>query len=187
MSLQFLSTVSRFPSGLAGSTTVTPQTTNGAAAPATDALATVGIVAETLTPGTYTCLVTYPNADVALPYTPWVHWNVNGSLIDDYAPLPLFVDPLLTQGPFKSGQSSQIDFYLVASIDHVTPATGKTVTAQRAIAGAGFSAATGTVAEIGFGAYRLTASAADMTGTDMLFLFTASGADPAIISVNTSP
>ncbi len=187
MSLQFLSSVSRFPTGLAGSTTVTPQTTNGIGPPTNDAGATVGTVSETATPGTYTCLVTYPNADVGLPYSPWVHWNVNGSLIDDNAPLPLFADTVFTTGPFKSGQASQIDFYLVSSTDHVTPATGKTVTAQRSISGAAFTGVTGSVAEIGSGAYRLSASAADMTGTDMLFLFTATGVDPAIISVNTTP
>ncbi len=189
MALQFLSTVSRFPAGLAGSTTVTPQITNGVGPPTNDGSAVVGSVSETNTPGTYTCLLTYPNADVALPYVPWAHWNVNGSLIDDYAPLALYPDTVFIQGPFKLGQASQIDFYMVLSTDHVSPATGKvpTMTAQRSIAGAAFTAVTGTVAEIGSGAYRLSASAADMTGTDMLFLFTSGGADPVIIPVNTTP
>jgi hypothetical protein len=84
--LAYLSAVSNLPSGQASSTTVTAQTTSGGA-PATDSGATVGAVHETNTPGTYVCLVTYPAADLPTGTLPWVHWSVNGVMIDDPAPL----------------------------------------------------------------------------------------------------
>jgi hypothetical protein len=81
------SQVSGFPTGLAGSTTVTAQITTGAA-PTTASNATVGAVFETSTPGTYQCLVTYTAANLSVGTIPVVHWSVNGALLDDANPIP---------------------------------------------------------------------------------------------------
>ncbi len=93
MPLQYLSTVSNFPAGLAtGAFTILPQVTSGTGPPIGDISATVGTVYETSTPGTYLCLITYPTLDVALPILPWIHWSVSGAAIDDRTPIPMFLD-----------------------------------------------------------------------------------------------
>jgi hypothetical protein len=99
------------------------------------------------------------------------------------------VIPLRAPSPFKINTPAPINFYLVSSIDHVTPVTGEVVIASRAIAGNAFAVCTGTVAEVapGVGAYRYLASAADMNGTDVIFRFTSPGSDACVIPINTVP
>lgn len=70
-------------------------------------------------------------------------------------------------------------FLMVLSTDHVSPATGKTVTVNISKAGAAFGTATNTPAtEIANGWYKIALTAAD-TGTvgDLSFNCTASGSD----------
>jgi hypothetical protein len=185
LSFPYLSQVSGFATGLAGSTTVTAQTTSGSAAPATAGGASVGTVYEASTAGTYICLVTYTTGNLPLGTLPIVHWSVNGTAVDD--PLPISAFQPLVSSPFKINTAAPVDFYLVSSLDHVSPVTGATITSQRAIAGGAFGATSGSVAEISNGCYRLSAAAADMNGTDIIFRFTATAADPVVIPINTSP
>jgi hypothetical protein len=89
MSTAYLSQVSGFPSGLAGSCTVTPQITSGGD-PTTAAGATVGaIVEKSTTPGTYLCLVTYTAGNLPLGTIPQGHWSVNGVVVDDVTMIPM--------------------------------------------------------------------------------------------------
>ena len=71
-----------------------------------------------------------------------------------------------------------ITFLMVLSSDHVSPATGKTVTVNISKAGAAFGAAAGTVTEIANGWYKCAFTTAD-TGTlgDLSVNCTATGCD----------
>jgi len=73
-----------------------------------------------------------------------------------------------------------IHFLFVAASDHVTPVTGATgITVERAIDSAGsFSAAGGTVTEIGDGVYQYDAVAADLNGSIITLKFSATGGTP---------
>lgn len=70
-------------------------------------------------------------------------------------------------------------FLMVDSADHVTGATGKTVTVTLSKAGAAFAAAGGSVSEISSGFYKIDLNTTD-TGTegDLAFHCTATGCDP---------
>jgi hypothetical protein len=85
--------------------------------------------------------------------------------------------------PKKNTALSNFPFYLVLSSDHVTPATGKTVSAYRSIDGGAFAACTNSPTEISNGFYKIDLSAADMNGDTISLRFSATGADqrPAII------
>ncbi len=87
--------------------------------------------------------------------------------------------------PVKNAALNNIPFYMVDSTDHITPETGLSITAQVSLDGAALGAAAGTVTEIGNGLYHLDAAAADMNGDLVVFRFTATGADPALISIKT--
>ncbi len=81
---------------------------------------------------------------------------------------------------------NDIPVVMVLSSDHVSPATGKTVTATKSIdGGTSFSATTGTVTEIANGAYSFDASAADVNGAMMLFKFSAADSDDSFTAIRT--
>ncbi|MFW0778495.1 MAG: hypothetical protein ACN2B6_12340 [Rickettsiales bacterium] len=87
---------------------------------------------------------------------------------------------------YEQNQAASFFFVMVDNTDHVTRETGLTVTAERSLGAADtFGSATGTVTEVGNGVYRMAASAADMNATDIVFRFTASGADPVEYSIKT--
>ena len=85
----------------------------------------------------------------------------------------------------KNTAAADIAFVLVDSTDHVTRKTGITVTAQRSLDHAAFGSATGTVTEIGNGAYVLSASAADMNANNIVFRFTGAACDPVELHIKT--
>lgn len=69
-------------------------------------------------------------------------------------------------------------FIMILSSDHVSPATGKTVTVNLSKAGAAFGAAAGTVTEISVGWYKVALTVADTnTLGDLSFNCTAAGCD----------
>ena len=88
--------------------------------------------------------------------------------------------------PKKNIGLNDIPFLMVLSSDHVTPATGLTVTATRSIdGGVTFDATTGTVAEAASGKYDFDASAADMNGAIVTFKFSSATADDTFVSIRT--
>lgn len=88
--------------------------------------------------------------------------------------------------PKKNTALNDIPFVMVLTSDHVTPATGLTVTATRSIdGGVTFDATTGTVTEATNGAYHFDASAADMNGAIITFKFSAATADDTFVSIRT--
>lgn len=89
--------------------------------------------------------------------------------------------------PVKGVALSDIPFYMVDSTDHVTAKTGLTVTAQVSKDAGAFASAAGTAAEIGSGLYQFDATAADMSADVVVFKFTATGADPVLLTIKTVP
>ena len=87
--------------------------------------------------------------------------------------------------PTRGVALSDIPFYMVDSTDHVTPKTGLTITAQVSKDAGSFAGAAGSAAEIGSGLYQFDATAADMTADVVVFKFTASGADPVLLTIKT--
>ena len=69
-------------------------------------------------------------------------------------------------------------FLMILTSDHVSPATGKTVTVNLSKAGGAFSAAAGAITEVANGWYYIALTVADTnTAGDLVFNCTASGCD----------
>jgi hypothetical protein len=77
----------------------------------------------------------------------------------------------------KNQALSNFAFRMVSSADHVTPATGLTITATRSIDGAAFGACANSVSEISNGWYKINLAATDLNGAVIILRFTATGAD----------
>ena len=88
--------------------------------------------------------------------------------------------------PKKNTGFNDIPFLMVLSTDHVSAATGLTVTATRSIdGGITYAATTGTVTEAESGTYHFDASAADMNGAIVTFKFSAATADDTFVTIRT--
>lgn len=88
----------------------------------------------------------------------------------------------------KNVAYNNFTFLLVLSSDHVTPATGKTITATRSIDGAAFGACTNSATEIGAtGVYKINLSAADLNGDNIMLSFAATASDTRFVAIVTEP
>lgn len=77
---------------------------------------------------------------------------------------------------------------MVLTSDHISPATGKTVSVTRSIDGAAFAAtATATATEISNGWYYIPLAAADLNGNSIIIRATAAACDPTEITISTQP
>jgi len=79
-----------------------------------------------------------------------------------------------------------IEVLMVLASDHVTPATGLTVTGQRSIDGGAFTGVSGTIAEVGSGIYQFDAIAADLNGSIITFRFSSGTADDTFLTLKTT-
>jgi len=84
----------------------------------------------------------------------------------------------------KNSATRDLFFTMRDSTNH-NLATGKTVSGQVNIDGAGFGAVTGVITEVAFGWYKLAANATDRNGNMLMFHFTATGCDPTPILMVT--
>jgi len=84
----------------------------------------------------------------------------------------------------KNTGSQYVYFVLIRASDG-TAVTGATVTARVSIDGAAQGAAGGSVTELGNGQYVFAPTAADVNGTFIGFLFTATGAIPVNVNMIT--
>lgn len=91
----------------------------------------------------------------------------------------------LPDGVKKNTALANFMFVMIDSADHVTPKTGLTITAQRSIDGAGFGACANSPAEVANGVYKIDLAAGDLNGDVITLRFTASGADPRLITILT--
>lgn len=77
-------------------------------------------------------------------------------------------------------------FLMRSSSDHVTPVEGLTVQARRLIDNGTWADCANAVVEKGSGAYVIDLAASDLDGNNILFRFSAAGADPCFVTVATS-
>ena len=87
----------------------------------------------------------------------------------------------------KNTELQNFPFLMVESSDNVTPATGLTVTATRAIDGGAFAACANSVTEISSGWYKITLSAADLNGGTIALRFAATAANDRNVTIVTQP
>jgi len=93
---------------------------------------------------------------------------------------------LTEAGIKKNTELPGFTFMMVSSADHVTPATGLTVTAKRSIDGAAFASCANSVSELSNGFYKITLAASDLNGDIVTLKFTATGADTCGFTIKTS-
>jgi hypothetical protein len=87
----------------------------------------------------------------------------------------------------KNTALNNFAFLMVQSTDHITPATGLTVTLQRSLDGAAFANSTNAPAEIGNGVYKINLAATDLAADIVVLKATATGADQRTIVIATEP
>lgn len=93
-----------------------------------------------------------------------------------------------TQNAIRKNKAlANFEFLMLLASDHVTPATGLTVTAQRSIDGAAFGACANAVVEVAVGVYKIDLAAADLNGDVITLRFTAATADARLITIVTEP
>lgn len=115
--------------------------------------------------------------------------NVGGNVVGSVGSLTTNNDKTgysLTAGQLflKKNTGFTLTFLMTDSTTHA-PATGLTVSSQRSIDGAALANTTNSVVEISGGLYKLSISAADVNGTQITFLMTATGADTKAFAVVT--
>jgi len=93
----------------------------------------------------------------------------------------------LPQRITKNTALAGFTFLMVSSSDHVTGATGLTVTATRSLDGAAFGACANAVSEVSNGIYKIDLAAADLNANVVTLKFTATGADARFITIATQP
>lgn len=145
---------------------------------------TVTEVSSSNMPGVYKFLVDEDTTLAAGAFTEMMTIYVTASGMDPVEiPIELFRRDV--DAPTKGVALSDIPFFMVDAVDHVTAKTGLTITAQVSKDAGAFAAAAGTAAEVGNGIYQFDATAADMTADVVVFRFTGTGADPTLVSIKT--
>lgn len=97
------------------------------------------------------------------------------------------VSATLTSGqPAKGVALSNFKFYMVLSTNHVSPAIGLTITAQRSRDDEALNSTDNSPTERSNGIYEINLTGSDMNGDVIAFRFTASGADARVMTLVTS-
>jgi len=90
----------------------------------------------------------------------------------------------LTEGIQPNVAFSDLEFTMVLTSDHVTPATGLTITGERSIDGGAFASISGSISEISDGVYSVDLLAADTNATNSVtYKFSAALADDTKLTV----
>jgi hypothetical protein len=95
-------------------------------------------------------------------------------------------DPAYITSNVKKNAAGRISFTMTNSTTHA-PQTGLTVISQVSLDGGAFGATANSVSEVAYGNYTLVLTAADTNGNDIMFRFTAAGADDLNIEFVTQP
>lgn len=85
----------------------------------------------------------------------------------------------------KNTALAKFPFAMVDSVDHVTPKTGLTVSAQRSLDGVAFASCANAPVELSNGVYLIDLAASDLNADTVCLKFTATGADARIVSIIT--
>ena len=108
--------------------------------------------------------------------------DIKAIAVDTGTTLPALIDDLAIK---KNATFSNFEFLMVLTSDHVTPATGLTVTGERSIDGAAFAAVAGAIAEVSNGIYQFDALAADTNGDVITWRFSSATADDTFVTFKT--
>lgn len=92
----------------------------------------------------------------------------------------------LPEGFKKNTAFSAFMFYMVDSLDHVTPKTGLSPSATRSIDGGALAATANSPVEVGSGFYKIDLAAADLNGSIVSLKFTGVGADTTALTLKTT-
>jgi hypothetical protein len=151
-----------------------------------------GTIANTtnITAGIITTVTNLTNAPTAGDFTATMKTSLNastpaaitGAVGSVTAGVTLAASQLFAK---KNTQLTAFMFKMVLASDHITAATGKTITANRVIDGGAFGACTNAPTEISAGWYKITLSAADMNGTTIALKFTEASCDQRDILIIT--
>ncbi len=87
----------------------------------------------------------------------------------------------------KNASLYNYPFYMVLASDHITPATGKTVSATVSIDGAAFITCVNSPTEIENGLYKINLEAPDLNGDTIVLLFGAAACDNRVVAIVTQP
>jgi len=113
-----------------------------------------------------------------------VSGNVGGNVAGNVVGTVGFV----VNAPFKINTANGFSVFLVQSSDNKSPYTGGSVTAVRSIAGGSQVAVSGSITQVGStNEYYFSGAAADFNGTTISYVFSATGANTAYITINTQP
>lgn len=93
---------------------------------------------------------------------------------------------VVTSAPKKNVALPNFEFVMVLASDHVTGATGLSITSQRSRDAEALGATDNTATEVSDGIYRINLSADDMNGDQVTLRFSAATADDRIITIITA-
>lgn len=93
---------------------------------------------------------------------------------------------LLPSGIAKNVALANFEFLMVLSSDHISVATGKTITSQISKDGGAFASMTNSASEVGSGVYKINLTQAEMNADVIVLKFTGTGCDQRTITVLTS-
>ncbi|GAJ14592.1 unnamed protein product [marine sediment metagenome] len=89
-------------------------------------------------------------------------------------------------GVIKNVALSNFGFLMVLSSDHITPAAGKTITAQISKDGGAFATCTNSVVELSNGFYKIDLTEAEMNADVIALKFTEATCDQRSLTIVTS-
>lgn len=92
---------------------------------------------------------------------------------------------LLPSGIKKNTALANFEFFMALASDHVSAATGKTITSARSIDGGAFGACANSAAEVSNGVYKISLAAADLNGDVITLRFSEAACDDTFITIKT--
>lgn len=122
-----------------------------------------------------------PDAAGTAPTAVEIRTEIDSNSTQLNTTLPALIDDLA----IKRNTAGVLHIEMVLASDHVTPATGLTVTSQRLIDSGTYQAVTGTMTEVSNGTYRFDYTAADSNGDTITWRFSAGTADDTKITFRT--
>lgn len=117
-----------------------------------------------------------------------IQWSGATNLLSDGLKIELTqIDPFATIGSaVQMKKNVQYDYFkFTMELTDGTGATGKTVTATRAIDNGAFASCANSVVEVSNSVYRLTLAASDLNGGDIMLRLTATGCKDRFIKIVT--
>lgn len=148
-----------------------------------------------LSDGSTVWAVRYGRSDVPIPngfdgvavfHTGTVGAAADFSGVDVLAIMPI-VSAVSEGVRARKGVAFTLDFVMVLAADHVSVATGKTVSATISKDGGAFAASANSVTEIGGGVYTLALTAAEMNADRITLKASASLCDDRLLTIYTQP